>query len=707
MGFRPSWKRTAIVLPPVALIIGLTLALTGAFAAVTDPELQHGISFTKGCKSPTAIGSGDSCAYSIFNDHDEAHDTLTISGLKDIVHAAFGKEEKTENLFTLATTKLDNCEEASGPCTQSKAKCEAKSGLTGTGTRADPWQHVEKCTLPFGEKHESRINVESSAQYTIKITDFENLPKEKGEAVLADTGELTWNDLCDGTPTSNCTENPPPNTGAVSKVLLEPIRSTTTTTIHVGEPPVTAVPVGSTVHDLVTVTGEAMPGIPMQPAPEGNVNVEWFENGKCEGTAAKKLEPPGALVPGIGLVSTFSGFAQGPLPAGEFSYKANYEGGGPYAPSVGACEPLKVVDANIQITPEKATNPVGAKHKLTCHINVNDGTGFVNAPDKTPCTVKVISGAATPASQTCETGPPTAASGSGSCVVEITSSTPGTNTIQAETEVEVGGVKLIRKTGDKLPGDSPNAEKTFVDANIQITPEKATNPVGAPHTLHCHINVNDGTGFVPAPDGTVCTVTVISGAAEPKTQSCKTGEPVPPQTPGNGTCDVVITSKTPGTNTIQAETEVEVGGVKLIRKTGDKLPGDSPNAEKTFESPFAPALTPGFWKNHEKATTALLPITLGNYKVSTFAQALAVFQAMKCSSPIDCLAAHELAAKLDVKNGSNPSIEPVDAEADALLIAVKYNGPGKFTLSAEPKEREEQLKLALKLEEKIDAFTNA
>jgi hypothetical protein len=123
-------------------------------------------------------------------------------------------------------------------------------------------------------------------------------------------------------------------------------------------------------------------------------------------------------------------------------------------------------------------------------------------------------------------------------------------------------------------------------------------------------------------------------------------------------------------------------------------------------SPFAPALTPGFWKNHEAATKALLPITLGEYKVETFAQAFAVFVAMKCSSPIDCLAGHELAAKLDVKSGSNPSIELVDAEADALLIAVKYEGPGKFTLSENQTKREEQLKLALKLEEKIDAFTN-
>jgi hypothetical protein len=378
----------------------------------------------------------------------------------------------------------------------------------------------------------------------------------------------------------------------------------------------------------------------------------------------------------------------------------------------------------------------------------------------------------------------------------------------------VGGVELTRETGDKLHGDGENAHKTFVDANIQITPEKATNPVGASHTLHCHINVNGAN----APDGTVCTVTVISGAATPKTQSCKTGEPVPPQTSGNGTCDVKITSSTAGENEIQASTKVEVGGVELTRETGDKIPGDSENAHKTFAdvtvstkvldaenkvitgttvnagtvvhdqatvtrtagtpagvpnptgsvnftlfsgtgcsgtvlatdpkeplaggvatsttfmtpstagsfsylahyngdtnypprdagcepfqttSPFAPALTPGFWKNHPAATTALLPIKLGNYNVNTFEKAFAVFLAMRCSSPIDCLAGHELAAKLDLKSGSNPSIEPVDAEADALLIAVKYNGPGNFTPPTAA-----QKELALKLEEKIDAYTN-
>ena len=49
-----------------------------------------------------------------------------------------------------------------------------------------------------------------------------------------------------------------------------------------------------------------------------------------------------------------------------------------------AGEPLLVVDANIQITPATATNPVARAHTLTGHVNVNPGTGtFANAPDGT------------------------------------------------------------------------------------------------------------------------------------------------------------------------------------------------------------------------------------------------------------------------------------------------------------------------------------
>src|SRR5205823_5338259 len=108
-------------------------------------------------------------------------------------------------------------------------------------------------------------------------------------------------------------------------------------------------------------------------------------------------------------------------------------------------------------------------------------------------------------------------------------------------------------------------------------PGTAINPVGTSHTLHCHINVNDGSSavFANAPVGTMCTVNVIAGTATPPSQSCFT-------VGSTGTCDATITSSTAGTNTIQATTNVIVGGVLLTRTTGDSKAGDSGNATKLY-----------------------------------------------------------------------------------------------------------------------------
>jgi hypothetical protein len=109
--------------------------------------------------------------------------------------------------------------------------------------------------------------------------------------------------------------------------------------------------------------------------------------------------------------------------------------------------------------------------------------------------------------------------------------------------------------------------------------------------------------------------------------------------------------------------------------------------------------TPGYWKNHQAATTALLPQSLGGYTVSTFAQAVAVFDAMKCNDAVNCLAGHLLAAQLDVANGSATCIAPVIAEANAFLTSVSYAGPGSYSIGA---LRDQALSLA----QALDSYTN-
>jgi hypothetical protein len=107
------------------------------------------------------------------------------------------------------------------------------------------------------------------------------------------------------------------------------------------------------------------------------------------------------------------------------------------------------------------------------------------------------------------------------------------------------------------------------------------------------------------------------------------------------------------------------------------------NTRRTRSLPF----TPGYWRNHRSQTVALLPVMLGNYLMSNFNQATAVFDAMNCGASTDqsavgCLAGHLLAAKLNVKNGSNNCINSRIVQGDALLISISYIGPGgMYTLT--------------------------
>lgn len=154
--------------------------------------------------------------------------------------------------------------------------------------------------------------------------------------------------------------------------------------------------------------------------------------------------------------------------------------------------------------------------------------------------------------------------------------------------------------------------------------------------------------------------------------------------PQTGTCD------------FQADVKVQVGGVgDFVMYSSSKavVPGCG-------QSGTGKRYTPGYWKNHEAATTALLPQMLGNYTVSTFAQAQAVFREMKCSDAVDCLAGHLLAAELDVANGSSICITGVIFEANTFLTKVNYSGPGSYTITANQRAK------ALTYEQELDNYTN-
>jgi len=120
------------------------------------------------------------------------------------------------------------------------------------------------------------------------------------------------------------------------------------------------------------------------------------------------------------------------------------------------------VDANIQITPPEATNPVGTNHVLTGHVNVIGSDGVsVSAPAGTTINFSLTN---TNGATAAFVGPSscTTVGATGSCTVTISSPTPGDTSIHATTDVTVETVALHRETGDGHPGDSADAIKHWI-----------------------------------------------------------------------------------------------------------------------------------------------------------------------------------------------------------------------------------------------------
>jgi hypothetical protein len=150
------------------------------------------------------------------------------------------------------------------------------------------------------------------------------------------------------------------------------------------------------------------------------------------------------------------------------------------------------------------------------------------------------------------------------------------------------------------------------------------------------------------------------------------------------------------TCSFQVDAEVQAGGTGpfvIYSSIKAVVPGCG-------QSGSGQRFTPGFWKNHQTATTALLPQPLGGYTVSTFAQASAVFDAMKCNDAVNCLAGHLLAAELDVANGSSICIAGVIFQANQFLVRAGYTGPGSYTIRPGPRAH------AIALEQALDNYTN-
>ncbi len=125
---------------------------------------------------------------------------------------------------------------------------------------------------------------------------------------------------------------------------------------------VTSVPVGTTVHDKATVTGEAG-----GPAPTGTVSFTRYSDAQCTTNATTS----GTVALVAGVADPSNSFAT--VSAGSLSFKAHYNGDLNYVATDATCEPLTVIGRSHLIV-DKITIPGGD----TTVFSINaTGTGTI------------------------------------------------------------------------------------------------------------------------------------------------------------------------------------------------------------------------------------------------------------------------------------------------------------------------------------------
>ncbi|HUY05963.1 MAG TPA: hypothetical protein VMU99_01725, partial [Acidimicrobiales bacterium] len=130
---RHTWIAKALTV--LTVVSGAGMAAFVSSAAASNPN--YGISFGKGCESPTSIGSPYLCYYSINNNLDPVGDTYTISNLSDTVATDTGPVTSPSNTFSQLSFVIAT---GSPTCT----------GGTGNGTALSPYTGETYCTLPTG-----------------------------------------------------------------------------------------------------------------------------------------------------------------------------------------------------------------------------------------------------------------------------------------------------------------------------------------------------------------------------------------------------------------------------------------------------------------------------------------------------------------------------------------------------------------------------
>ncbi len=231
------------------------------------------------------------------------------------------------------------------------------------------------------------------------------------------------------------------------------------------------------------------------------------------------------------------------------------------------------VDASVSIAPN-GVNEVGDPHSFTVTV-----TAWPSGAE--PVAFEAITTAVAPEpddrSDTCAS-PVVAEQSDGTvtatCTLTVTSDSAGVFRADASASVTIADVALTRSTaGNAGPGGSGPATKTYVDARITLTPD-GVNEVGDDHVFTAAVEVDEGSGWQPAPDGTIVSLAVLSGPGVLEAPECETLD---------GSCEATLGSDATGTTVVGAAVELDVLGVSLVRGTDSEAgPGGSGNATKEW-----------------------------------------------------------------------------------------------------------------------------
>jgi LPXTG-motif cell wall-anchored protein len=242
-----------------------------------------------------------------------------------------------------------------------------------------------------------------------------------------------------------------------------------------------------------------------------------------------------------------------------------------YAGLTGSGPAVKTyVDADIQVAPD-GVNPVNSPHTVVGHVNVDPGTGMVDAPDGTVIDFIIDSGPGTLSAPSCTTS-----GGTGSCSVALNSAVAGVTVVSANSRVTIGNVVLDLATGSGTA--SRNLTKRWVDAFVHIGPS-AINPLNEEHVFTVTVTALPSGAAPVVFDSITTTVAPTPGVL---TSSC-----ADPVITGNlAICTVTVNSAVAGDFVANATAQVQIGGAALLRSSDSTVasagPGGSGPATKTY-----------------------------------------------------------------------------------------------------------------------------